>query len=508
MRAAFTGGSAASSHRGRFPVPTDDAAAAACSILPSLETWFCRLFVSGVQYEYGILADRCAGALALGQSAHDDPELNFTRNIGDFGCESHKHFVGATSRARCYTFHHMRLLPLLFLMNGFLIAATPKEAGLDGSRLEAMHVQLQSLVDRGIVPGVVALVARHGQVGCLDAVGMSNIEDKTPMRTDSIFQIMSMTKNFTGVAAMMLVEEGKLDLKKKVEDYLPEFKDIQVIDSAGSTQTHLPAHPPTVWQLMDHTSGLAGDPDGKLKDNPRTMETPLAEAVRFYGHEHLQFEPGTRCMYSNMGIATLGRIVEVVSGEDYIHFAMSRIIEPLGMHDTFFFATPEKRPRIALVYKHEGGKLARSGDEVLAGDPTKFREGARYPAPEFGLYSTAPDLLHFYQMLLSGGTYQNRRYLTRQSIETMTQVFTPDVQPSGWLGGSGYGLTFEIVNKPEGTLLLHSMGTYGHGGAFGTQGWIDPKNDLIRIDLVQLSDDSSEAARSVVMQMGEAAVLR
>lgn len=111
-------------------------------------------------------------------------------------------------------------------------------------------------------------------------------------------------------------------------------------------------------------------------------------------------------------------------------------------------------------------------------------------------------------MLLNGGTYAGRRYLTRQSIETMTQVFTPDVQPSGWLGGSGYGLTFEIVNKPEGTLLLHSMGTYGHGGAFGTQGWIDPKNDLIRIDLVQLSDSTSDAARSVVMQIGEAAVMR
>jgi len=95
------------------------------------------------------------------------------------------------------------------------------------------------------------------------------------------------------------------------------------------------------------------------------------------------------------------------------------------------------------VYKHERGQLVRSGEEILAGDPTKYREGARYQAPEFGLYSTAPDRFRFYQMLLNGGTYTGRRYLTRQSIETMTEVFTPDVQPSGWLGGSGYGLTFE-----------------------------------------------------------------
>jgi CubicO group peptidase (beta-lactamase class C family) len=209
-----------------------------------------------------------------------------------------------------------------------------------------------------------------------------------------------------------------------------------------------------------------------------------------------------------MGIATLGRIIEVVSGEEYVHFIETRILNPLGMKDTFFFPTKDKEDRIALVYKHANGKLVRSGDEILAGDPARYRAGAKYPAPEFGLYSTAPDLLKFYQMLLNGGVSNGRRYLSHQSIETMTRVFTPDVSPSGWLGGTGYGLTFEIVDKPEGTLLLHSPGTFGHGGAFGTEGWIDPKNDLIRIVLVQVSDGSGGPARSVVMQIGEAAVER
>ena len=139
--------------------------------------------------------------------------------------------------------------------------------------------------------------------------------------------------------------------------------------------------------------------------------------------------------------------------------------------------------------------------------PAKYRQGARYPAPEFGLYSTAPDLAKFYQMLLNGGEYEGRRYLSRQAVATMTRVFTPDVKPSGWMGGgTGYGLTFEIVKDPEGTLLMHSPGTFGHGGAFGTQGWIDPKNDLISIMLVQVSDGDADEPRSVVMQIGEAAV--
>jgi CubicO group peptidase (beta-lactamase class C family) len=148
----------------------------------------------------------------------------------------------------------------------------------------------------------------------------------------------------------------------------------------------------------------------------------------------------------------------------------------------------------------------RAGDEILAGDPTKFRAGARYAGPEYALYSTASDLVKFYQMLLNGGVYQGRRYLSRQAIDTMTRVFTPPVEPSGWMGGSGYGLTLEIVDKPEGTLMLHTPGTFGHGGAFGTEGWIDPHNDLIRILLTQVSDGTSGPARDAVMQVGEAAV--
>ena len=387
-------------------------------------------------------------------------------------------------------------------------AATPSN-DMDQARLDGIRTRLKDLSDSQQIAGAVYLVAHHGRIAAYDAVGWANVEDKKPMRKDSIFQVMSMTKNFTGVGIMMLVEDGKLDLKRPIEDYLPEFKDILVEEKLadGTVITHRPKLPPTVWQLMDHTTGLDGDPSGELADNSHTMRVSLAEAVKFYGQSRLLFEPGTRWKYSNMGIATLGRIIEVVSGEDYISYISKRLFQPLGMQDSFFFPPADKKDRIALVYKHVDGKLVRSGSDILAGDPTLYRAGAKYPAPEFGLYSTAADLLRFYQMLLNDGTLDGRHYLSRQTVETMTRVFTPDVKPAGWLGGTGYGLTFEIVNQSEGTLLLHSPGTFGHGGAFGTEGWIDPKNDLIRIMLVQLSDGTGNAPRSVVMQMGEAAVL-
>src|SRR6185295_5041904 len=176
----------------------------------------------------------------------------------------------------------------------------------------------------------------HGKTAALEAVGWSDVEGKKPMAADSIFQIMSMTKNFTGVAIMMLVEEGKVELRRPVSDYLPEFKEQMVEERLpnGNTSTHPPAQRPTVWQLMAHTSGLAGDPDGELLDNPRTLRVSLADAVRYYGtRQRLQFEPGTRWRYSNMGIAALGRIIEVVSGEDYVHYIETHILNPLGIKD-------------------------------------------------------------------------------------------------------------------------------------------------------------------------------
>jgi CubicO group peptidase (beta-lactamase class C family) len=211
----------------------------------------------------------------------------------------------------------MRSLVSLVACAALAAAQSPVGSGLDPERLQTIRPRLQALVDQGTVPGAVALVARHGKVALLEAVGWRDIENKKPMQPDSIFQIMSMTKNFTGVAVMLLVEEGKVDLKRPIEDYLPEYHGIQIEEKQfnGPGNIHSPQHRPAVWQLMDHTSGLGDDPEGELAGNPHTMQVPLAEAVRFYAHTRLQFEPGARWSYSNMGIAKLGRLVEVISGK-------------------------------------------------------------------------------------------------------------------------------------------------------------------------------------------------
>lgn len=374
-------------------------------------------------------------------------------------------------------------------------------ASIDKERLKLIPARMQEFVANGTISGAVYLVAYRGEVVAFDAVGESDVENHKPMRKDTIVQIMSQTKSFTGVAALMLVEEGKLDLTRPVEDYLPEFKGQLVEEKRpdGTVSTHAPEHPMTVWQLMCHSSGFEFLPSkGPLSQINFTLDNTLAEAVRGFARERLSAEPGKRYNYSNMGIATLGRIVEVVSGQDYARFLQERILDPLGMADTFFFPPAAKRPRIAMVYQHDNGKLALSRSRAQAGDPALFRAGAIYPGPELGLYSTAEDLLRFYQMLANGGVSNGRRYLTTKSVALMAMDHTPD--------RAGYGLTVTVAGKPEKLLNLVSPGTFGHGGAFGTSGLVDPKNEMVMIFLGQMNDGSAGPALHAFTQIAEAAI--
>jgi CubicO group peptidase (beta-lactamase class C family) len=387
---------------------------------------------------------------------------------------------------------------------GAVLALLPAVAGagsIDVERLKLIPGRMQAFVDDGSISGAVWLVGYKGQMVALDAAGWSDIENHKPMRADTIVQIMSQTKSFTGVAAMMLVDEGKLDLTRAVQDYLPEFKGQLVEEKRpdGSTVTHAPEHPMTVWQLMSHTSGFAFLPSsGPLSRINFTLDATLEEAVRGYAREHLQSEPGKKYSYSNMGIATLGRIVEVLSGQEYSRFVESRILEPLGMRDSFFYSPESKRARIAMIYQHENGKLALSRGRAQAGDPAAYRAGAKYPGPELGLYSTAADLFRFYQMLANGGEFAGRRYLSPQAVEAMRQDRTPE--------HSGYGLTVSVATNPATLFNLTSPGSWGHGGAFGTNGLIDPKNDLVLIFLPQMNDGTAGPASHAFTQMAESAV--
>jgi CubicO group peptidase (beta-lactamase class C family) len=250
---------------------------------------------------------------------------------------------------------------------------------------------------------------------------------------------------------------------------------------------------------MCHTSGFAFLPsNGPLRRINFTLDATLEEAVHGFAREHLVAEPGKKYLYSNMGISTLGRIVEVVSGQEYSRFVESRILDPLGMQDSFFYPPESKKARIAMIYQHEDGKLVLSKGRAQAGDPARYRAGARYPGPELGLYSTASDLFRFYQMLANGGTFDGRRYLSAQAVEAMKQDRTPD--------RSGYGLTLSVMNDPARLFDLVSPGTFGHSGAFGTGGWVDPRNELVIVFLPQMNDGTAGLAQHALSQIAGSAV--
>lgn len=385
----------------------------------------------------------------------------------------------------------MRKAVLLLSVVAIVHQAAPPSAktGLDSERLARIPVRMKTLVEKGEVPGAVTLIGRHGQIAHLEAHGFQDLENRKPMRTDSIFQIMSMTKPVTGVAVMMLAEEGRLSINDPVEKYIPDFRNQQVRDG-GSLRK--PARPITIRDLMMHTSGMSG-PHAPLGDLYQKMQVTLAEAVPVFAKSLLEFEPGTRWLYSNTGIATLGRIVEIVSDRPFEQFLADRIFTPLGMKDSFIFPPADKTPRIAVVYTVKDGKLERAGASSLGGDSTLFRKGAKYSAPEFGLYSTASDLFAFYQMMLNNGTFNGKRLLSKAAVDVMTANHTGDIK-AGHLPGTSFGLTWEVVKDPIGTVTLLSRGTFGHGGAFGTHGWIDRQKDLVGVFMVQRSGNDAKNA--------------
>jgi CubicO group peptidase (beta-lactamase class C family) len=373
-------------------------------------------------------------------------------------------------------------------MFSILVLATAMQAA-DPEALARIQPRLQAHVDRGHINGTVSLIVERGQVVHFATTGWADKENNKPMRKDSIFQIMSMTKPFTGVGVMMMVEEGKLNLHDPVSKYLPEFKDKPNV---------------LVRQLMTHTSGMAANPPGDRMEWYYSMKVSLEEAVKFYATVPLLQEPGQKWVYSNMGIATLGRLIEVTSGLKYEDFIAKRILEPLGMKDTFFFAPANKKDRIVVNYCTREGKLSPCPHTTLGGDSRDLRAGAIYPAPEFGLYSTAEDLAKFYQMMLNRGASGGKRYLSSASVAAMTMNQTGDLK-AGHNAGTAFGLTWEVAKDPAAAAMLWSIGTFGHGGAFGTHGWIDPAKQLVGVFMVQGGSGNAEAKANFIAMASSAA---
>ncbi len=377
------------------------------------------------------------------------------------------------------------------MLKALLLAWAAGPHGMDTDLLARIPERMKAFVDQGKVAGVVTLIQRNGTLARLDAVGWQDREAKVAMKADSIFQIASMTKPVTGAAVMILVDEGLIALTDPVEKHLPEFRGLRLRDGRK------PGRLPTVRDLMTHTSGMGGGAPAGLREINDKRGHTLAEAVLVYSQQPLEDEPGARWRYSNMGIATLGRIVEVVSGMPYARFLERRIFEPLGMKDTFFVPPKEKHARIAAMYSYDNGKLTRAAEFPL------HREGIRYTAPEGGLYSTASDMAAFYQMMLDGG----RTVLSRAAVRVMTEVHTGELA-AGFAPGFGYGLTWGVIRNNDGLFRLNSLGSFGHGGAWRTYGWIDPEKKLVGVIMLQRISRDGDLADEInaVMAMAAAAI--
>ena len=375
----------------------------------------------------------------------------------------------------------MKIKPFLSFFLSVILAATTAaqtiKSPLDDARIAQLKLRLRSFVEQGRTAGIVSLLAYRGQVIHADAAGFQNLEAKTPMRLDSLFQIASMTKPITAVAVMMAEEDGLLTVLDPVEKYLPEFKNLKVKDGNNLVK---PTRPITIRDVLTHTSGMSGgypDTVGDFLTFYRKRDKTLAEAVRLFAQQPLEVQPGMKWIYSNTGIAVAGRIVEVVTKKSFEQFLDERLFTPLGMQDTHFFLPASKNARVAQIYQLTDDGLKKSVIE-----PT--RENAVYSAPEAGLYSSAADLFRFLQMLLNGGGFNGKTILSRYSVALLTANHTDDL-PAGWSPGMGMGLGFQVVRNTEGMFRLQSIGTFTHGGAWQTYYFVDPKKELIGVLLMQ-----------------------
>ena len=318
------------------------------------------------------------------------------------------------------------------------------------------------------VAGAVTLVVRPDRVIHFEAQGYADLATQRPMATNMIFWIASMTKPLTACAIMMLQDQQRLSIHDPVAKHIPAFTNLKTDD--GKEQTL------TLWHLLTHTSGLA-EPSLDEAIESSTLTALMPHIV----DKSLLFKPGTRWQYSQSGMNTLGRIVEIVSGQPFEQLLQDHLFKPLDMTDTTFYPTASQQSRIAKTYTLSDGQLQESPIKA----PYNYRDGRnRYPAANGGLYSTASDYGHFCQMLLNQGTYQGIQLLTPAAIEALSSIQTPELK-TGFTEGMTWGLGCGVVKHPQGVTAMLSPGTFGHGGAYGTQAWVDPHLKIAYVLMVQ-----------------------
>jgi len=385
-------------------------------------------------------------------------------------------------------------------------SAKPEDVGVSSERLQRITQMIQRRIAAGEMSGAVTIVARKGKIVHLEAQGVLDLESKKPVAKDSMFRVASMTKPVTGLAIMMMIEEGKVRLNDPVSRYIPEFKNLKVAvaqpNAGRGAAAPAPAAPGgrgaapnfytvpadrevTVKDLLTHVSGLAsGTMSNSSIQNPAISRKPtdkLADYIPRLGASALEFQPGSRWAYSaQAGFDTLGRIVEIASGMPLDQFFRQRIFDPLGMKDISFWPSEQQWPRVASVYTRGANGLQKNQNPNGMSSQVYFMGSG-------GLISTAEDYIPMGVMLSNGGQLNGKRLLSPKTVEMMRAVHVSDTLP-GRQPGEGYGLSVRVVNDhaKRGTLL--SDGSYGWSGVYGTHFFVDPKEQVVGVLLVQTSN--------------------
>jgi len=379
-----------------------------------------------------------------------------------------------------------------------LPAAKPESVGLSSERLERIATAVQRSVDDKRIAGAVTLVARRGQIAWLKAQGMMDREAGQPMRTDAIFRICSMTKPITSLAVMMLYEEGHFLLDDPVSKYIPEFKNPKVLvkPASGAPYTIPATKEITIRNLLTHTSGLtyhwndnlgAMYKDANVAHGLLPYDGTIGDSVKRLAGLPLLFNPGERFEYS-LSVDVLGYLVEVVSGKTLDEFFRTRIFEPLGMKDTYFYVPDNKLNQLAAAYTWYDGKgLSRFPETPIVEGTFVYSADYPYRGPKklyaggAGLCSTAADYARFCQMMLDGGKIGATHVISRKSVELMTHDHLGKVSPD-----QAFGLGFGVDGIKSPLSELGSPGEYNWGGFFHTAFVIDPKEQMITVFMAQL----------------------
>ena len=392
-----------------------------------------------------------------------------------------------------------------------LPTAKPESVGMSTQRLGKLKSEMQALVDRNQLPGVVTMVAKDGKIVEFDVAGKRDVESSAPLQKDSIFRIYSMSKPITGVAMMMLFEEGKWQLNDPVSKHIPEFANLKVAKvnpQNGSVTQVAPDHPMTMRELMSHSGGLTYGVFGSTAVdkmytdvNVLDRDATLQAMIDKLGKIPLLHQPGERWHYS-VSVDVQGYLVEKLSGQPFAEFLKQRIFDPLGMKDTAFYVPADKLNRFVSFYTYDKDRkfVAHPGIPDFSKPP-----GA--PSGGGGLVSTAMDYMRFCQMLLNGGELDGHRLLSPLSVQLMRSNVLP-VSARTMGPGTGFGLDFAVVEDPVAAGGYGGEGTFYWGGYAGTWFWIDPVYNLIVVGMIQQRADGMPDVRALSRSLTYQAILK